>query len=132
MGRGRPKKEIHLTVEEKQQLESITGSRSLPSGLVWRARPVLLSASGMTDLAVAEKIGFNNCVVGFWRKRYIASGIDGLYDEYRPGKPRTIEDDDVASLLQKTLASNPPNGTHWTCRSLAEETGISKSTVQRI
>jgi putative transposase len=132
MGRGRPKKEVHLTDEERGHLQEIAGSRSLPAGLVRRAQIILLSASGLADTAIAEKVGLSNWTVGCWRKRYIAQGVEGLYDEYRPGKPRTIEDEDVALLLQKTLSSKPSNGTHWTCRSLSEETGISKSTVQRI
>ena len=132
MGRGRPKQEVYLTDEDRLQLQAVAGSRSLPAGLVRRARIILLSDSGLTDVAIADKVGMSNWMVGFWRKRYIADGMAGLYDEYRPGKPRTIEDDDVAMLLQKTLNAQPPNGTHWTCRSLAEETGVSKSTVQRI
>ena len=132
MGRGRPKQEVHLTVEEKQQLQSIAGSRSLPYGLVRRAQIILLSSSGLTDIAIAKKVGLSNWMVGCWRKRYIENGIHGLYDEYRSGKPRAIDDDAVASLIQKTLTTKPPNGTHWTCRSLAKETGVSKSTVQRI
>ena len=98
-----PKKEIHLTVEEKQQLEAIAGSRPLAAGLVRRAQIILLSASGLTDTAIAEKISLSNWMVGCWCKGYIESGIDGLYDEYRPGKPRTIEDDYVAGGKTKRI-----------------------------
>jgi putative transposase len=132
MRRGRPKHEVHLTVEETQQLEAIASSRSLPYGLVRRAQIILLSASGLTDTDIAAKVRLSSWMVGCWRKRYLENGIEGLYDEYRSGKPRTIDDEDVASLLRKTLAAQPPNGTHWTCRALADETGVSKSTVQRI
>ena len=57
----------------------------------------------------------------------------GLYDEHRPGRPRTLPDDALMMMLQKTLESRlPEGGTHWTCRAMAEATGVSKSTVQRI
>jgi putative transposase len=56
----------------------------------------------------------------------------GLYDEAKPGAPRTIDDENVSALIQKTLNSKPVEGTHWTCRNIAKQTGLSKSTVQRI
>ena len=56
----------------------------------------------------------------------------GLYDEFRPGAPRTISDDHIAGLIRKTLKSKPTNGTHWTCRSIEKQTGLSRSTVQRV
>jgi putative transposase len=71
-------------------------------------------------------------MVGEWRKRYLRQGIAGLYDEPKPGGPRSIDDDAIACLIRKTLRSKPKNATHWTCRSLAEKTGVSKSTVQRV
>ena len=64
--------------------------------------------------------------------RFIAAGIEGLYDEPRPGRPRTVSDQDIAELLQTALQTQPENATHWSCRALAEETGLSKSTVQRV
>ncbi len=38
----------------------------------------------------------------------------------------------MATLLRKTLKTKPTDGTHWTCRSIAPETKLSKSTVQRV
>jgi putative transposase len=56
----------------------------------------------------------------------------GLYDEARPGRPRTIEDERVATLIQKTLQKKPKNGaTHWSVRDAAAESGISKTSVHR-
>jgi transposase len=55
-----------------------------------------------------------------------------LHDELRPGRPRSISDEEIAQLLQKTINTKPKASTHWTCRDLASESGISKSTVQRI
>ena len=52
----------------------------------------------------------------------------GLYDELRPGRPRPISDDRVAQLVRKTLKTKPKDGTHWSIRQIAVETGLSKST----
>jgi putative transposase len=57
--------------------------------------------------------------------------VAGLHGELRPGRPRSYGDEQVAMLMRKVLRSRPPNATHWTVRSAAQETGISKSTVAR-
>jgi len=58
--------------------------------------------------------------------------VDGLYDEPRPGRPRSISDEQVAELINTTLQTTPEGATHWSCRTLAKQTGVSKSTVQRV
>lgn len=129
---GRPKEPLHLSERQRVELESLARSRSLPHALVRRAQIVLLSAEGLTNKAIGERVGMSNWMVGEWRKRYLLQGTMGLYDEPRPGGPRSIDDDEIATLIRKTLKSKPKAGTHWTCRSLSKETGISKSHVQRI
>ena len=56
----------------------------------------------------------------------------GLHEELRPGRPRSIPDEKVSTLIRRTLRSKPKDGTHWSCRSLAAETRLSRSTVHRI
>jgi hypothetical protein len=51
-----------------------------------------------------------------WRRRFAEHGVEGLHDELRPGRPRTIEDDRIAKLINQTLQSKPKNATHWTTR----------------
>jgi putative transposase len=132
MGTGRPKTPLTLSREERKQLESLVSSRSLPHGLVRRARIVLLAAEGITNKAIADKVGVSAVTVGKWRRRYLQQGIQGLHDELRPGRPRSICDEQVAELIQKTLKSKPEDGTHWTVRSIATQTELSKSSVHRI
>ena len=108
-------------------------SRSLPVGLVRRAEIVLLCANGLDNRTVAERARVNRRTVGKWRERFRTQGLMDLYDERRPGRPHSIEDDELMTLLQRTLETKPPGGgTHWTCRSMADATGVSKSTVQRL
>lgn len=132
MPRGKPAVAVSLNDEQKQQLEAFANSRSLPHALANRARIVLLASEGMQNLEIAEKIGLNRNDVGKWRRRFSQDGIGGLYDGARPGRPRSISDEKIAALITRTLAKEPKNATHWTTRLTAEETGISKSTVQRV
>lgn len=70
--------------------------------------------------------------MGKWRKRFVEHRLAGLYDELRPGRPRTIEDEKIAALLNRTLSRKPVGSTHWSIRQAAHASGISKSTVQRL
>jgi putative transposase len=124
--------ELILADSEREELLAITRSRSTPQALAKRAKLVLMAADGHSNTAIGEKLGWSRPTVGKWRQRYVRQRIQGLYDEPRPGGPRSIEDDEVAALIRKTLKTKPKNGTHWTCRSLAAETRLSKSTVQRV
>ncbi|MBW2035134.1 MAG: IS630 family transposase [Deltaproteobacteria bacterium] len=132
MRTGRPKAPIILSDQEHEQLTSLIRSRSLPYGLVTRARIVLLAAEGATNREIAENIGLSTQSVCKWRKRYIQQGLTGLHDELRPGRPRSISDEEVATLIRKTLNTKPKDGTHWTVRSIAEEAKLSRPTVHRI
>lgn len=129
---GRPLQDITLTPEMEHQLTSMVRSRSLPQGLVRRAQIVLLAAQGMSNSDIAVSLGLSRPTVGLWRKRFIGQGLMGLYEELRSGAPRSIDDEQIATLLRQTLESRPEGATHWSCRSLARKTGLSKSTVQRV
>ena len=67
-----------------------------------------------------------------WCSRYVRHRIGGLYDELATGSSRTVDYQRVAELINKMLHTKPVDGgTHWSTRTLAAETGISKSTVGR-
>lgn len=71
-------------------------------------------------------------MVGKWRSRFAEYRLDGLIDEPRPGKPRTITDGQVEEVIVKTLESTPKDATHWSTRSMAREVGLTQSAVLRI
>jgi putative transposase len=132
MAMGRPKAVLVLRPQQREQLEGLANSRSLPAGLVSRARIILLSASGKTNQQIARQLGLTNATVGKWRRRFLEQDVSGLQDELRPGRPRPISDERVAHLVRKTLDRKPKDGTHWSIRQMARQTRISKSTVHRI
>lgn len=132
MALGRPTQPIVLSDETRKQLLSITRSLSLPHNLVRRAKIILMAAEGSTNKMIAEKLDLAPIVIGMWRRRFLRQGLMGLYDGHRPGGPRSISDERIARLIKKTLDKRPKRDTHWTCRSIAQETRLSKSTVQRV
>ena len=133
MGRGRPLKPLEISSDVRGELQSLADSRTLPAGLVRRAKIILLSADGLNNDAVADQIRLSRSSVGKWRERFRQQGLMGLYDERRPGRPRIHRDEKITGLLRKTLETKPKDGsTHWTCRAISAETKLSKSTVQRV
>src|SRR6266478_4330330 len=129
---GRPKPELILAADEQTQLRSLTASRTLPHALVARAKVVLWSAQGQSNTQIARRVHWRNATVGKWRQRFVEHRLAGLYDELRPGRPRSIEDEQIAALLRRTLSRKPAGGTHWSIRQAAQASGISRSTVHRL
>ena len=82
--------------------------------------------------SVAAELGVHEHTVGKWRRRFLKDRVEGLLDEARPGRPRTIDDDQVAAVIERTLRSTPADATHWSIRSMAGATGFSHTTIRRI
>jgi transposase len=130
--RGRPRQPLSVTDEEREVLVRWSRRPKSPQSIAQRARIVLLAAEGMSNVAVAERVGVNQATVVKWRKRFLAGRLDGLVDEPRPGAPRSISDAEVEAVIVRTLEDTPPDATHWSTRDLANRVGMSPSSVGRI
>ena len=123
---------IELSEEERAELESWARRRSSAQALAQRSRVVLLAAEGLNNSEIAARLGVHRPMVRKWRSRFAEHRLDGLIDEPRPGKPRTISDEQVEEVIVKTLEGTPKNATHWSTRSMAREVGLTQSAVLRI
>ncbi len=132
MAVGRPKARLTVSPSERKRLEAWTRRRKTAQALATRARIVLLCASGMQNIDVAETLGVSNQMVGKWRRRFLDQRIDGLLDETRPGAPRRVSDEEIEQVVVRTLETTPRDATQWSVRSMAKATGISPTTVHRI
>ena len=128
---GRPAKELSVSRENRLQLESIARSQSLPALVVRRAQMVLLMADGESNSEIARRFGVSRPTVTLCRTRFRERGMAGLHNELKPGRPRSTDDEAIATLVNTALQSRPQGKTHWSRRGLAEATGLSKSTVHR-
>ena len=128
----RPKVEIELTPAERSELERLARRTRSNRRLALRAKLILASAAGLSDVAVAAKNHVHNKTVGTWRKRFAVGRLDGLYDEPRVGGPRKITDEQVEAIVVQTLETTPKGRTHWSTRKMAKSAGISSSSVSRI
>src|SRR5213076_627726 len=97
-----------------------------------RCRAILRCADGIASKSVANELGIHEHTVGKWRRRFLKDRIEGLLDEARPGRPRTIDDDQIAAVIERTLRSTPEDSTHWSIRSMATASGYSHTSIRRI
>jgi transposase len=109
---------------------SLIRSSAVRAGLAQRARIVLLAADGVSHTEIAELAGVSRPTVISWRQRYERSGLRGLEDQPRSGRPRQIDHDRIISA---TLRPPPPSlgVTHWSSRLLASRLKVANTTVAR-
>lgn len=131
-GPGHPRIEIEVTDEERAELERLTRRGRTNRHLALRAKLILGCAEGLTDKAVSERHRVNAKTVSQWRRRFAQDRLDGLYDEPRVGRPRSITDEKVEAVVVQTLETKPKARTHWSTRKMASKAGISHSSVGRI
>jgi transposase len=129
---GRPKAELVLAAQEREQLERWTRRAKSTQALALRSRIVLACADGADNKSAAARLGCSAATVGKWRRRFVEHRLDGLVDEVRPGREPSITADQVEDVVVATLESTPKNATHWTRAKMAERSGLSKSSVGRI
>lgn len=123
---------IELSEAERAQLEAWARRRTSAQALAQRSRIVLAAAEGLKNTQIAERLGVDRNMVTRWRSRFAAYRLDGLLDEPRPGRPRTVTDEQVEEVIVKTLETTPKDATHWSTRSMAAEVGLTQSAVHRI
>ena len=117
---------------DRERLSQLVRGRKTPQKLVLRARIVLLASEGFANHAIAKTLATNRSTVLLWRHRFAVGGLDGLNDLPRPGRKRRLSVDVVQRVVQTTLHGKPAAATHWSTRTLAEQMGVSKMTIQRI
>jgi transposase len=131
--RGRPKAPLTLTDDERQTLQRWSRRAKTAQALALRAKIVLACAEGATNKQVAEQLRVWPQTVTKWRGRFVRQRLEGLSDEPRPGRPRTITDEQVEQVITTTLEEPPPRqDTHWSTRSMARQVGLSQTAVTRI
>ena len=122
-----------LADDERQVLEGWARRRKTAQALALRSRIILACADGAGVSAVAAELGISRTTAGKWRSRFLEARLQGLSDEPRPGRPRTVTDEHVEKVIAATLEQEPPDGdTHWSTRSMSRSAGMSQSAVSRI
>jgi transposase len=122
---------IMLTVEEREQLKANVQRGDSAGPLAERSRMILLAADGLSNEAIAARLGVRGVTVGTWRRRFSSKRIAGLCDERRAGRPRVIDDAKIREVVAATLETTD-GSRNWSTRSMAKQMGMSQSAISRI
>ena len=118
---------------QREVLESVARSLSAPHREVIRARALLMAADGLANSTIARALSVSPASVSGWRVRFAEEGLV-KFAQVREGRGRktTIPQDKIDEIVDLTLNYRPAGETHWSCRTMAAATGVSKSTVQQV
>ena len=116
---------IVLSEDDCRELERLQRSPSLPAGVMRRARVMLLLAQEVSGVEIARLTGYTVVQVSRLRRRFAETGMAGLQDQPRSGRPPTVTARKTARIVALTLKPPPPGVTHWSTRDLAETGGVS-------
>ena len=116
-------KPIKLTVEEKEALERLVRSSTAEQRLVFRARVILLAATGRLSKAVASEMRCQEATVGKWRRRFLHGRLEGLKDAPRSGNPGIYSAETEQRILTMLDAPVPEGYARWNGSLLAKALG---------
>ncbi len=124
---------FQLSPSEQEQIQQWVAAHGTPQQVALRCRIVLAAAEGRSDVAIAEQLEVNRKTVILWRKRFSEQRLDALW-EVATGRGRkpTYDIDKIAAIVDATLETKPEGMTHWSCRTMAKDQGVSKSTINAI
>ena len=128
----RPAEYIDVPPTDRTALRKWLRSTSIRKGLADRARILLLSARKVAVTDIAATVGMSANSVYKWRHRYLAHGVDGLYDRPRPGQPRKLTPAVAEKILRLTVERIPREATHWSLRLMAKHAGVTQHQVREV
>ena len=127
------KLQVKLNAEDKDLMEKLLSTGHLKQKYAQRLQTILLRARNKGTNEIADFLGLHPCTVSLYINRYNTSGINSLLQD----KTRKPGNEPISQEIKNkviTLACNekPKNETHWSCRTLAQRTGISHTSVSSI
>jgi transposase len=122
-----------VSEDQQKQIEQWLAALGTPQQVALRSRIVLAAGLGRSEADIAREMNVNRKTVRLWRERFVAKGLPGLW-EIAPGRGRKAiySPEQIKAVIDATLQSKPKGMTHWSCRLMATNQGISKSTVSNL
>jgi transposase len=129
----RPTHVLLVSEDQRKQILQWVTALGTPQQVALRGRVVLAAGDGKSEAAIAADLKVDRKTVRLWRERFVAKGLPGLW-EIAPGRGRkaTYNAERIKAVIDATLQTKPKGMTHWSCRLMAADQGISKSTVSTL
>jgi transposase len=124
---------IALRQADRLELQRWVAAHGTPQQVAQRCHIILSAAQGQQDKTIAAGLQINFKTVALWRARFRSEGTDCLW-EVAAGRGRKPQysDEKIKAIINATLQTRPAGATHWSCRTLAEQQGVSKDTINRV
>ena len=127
----RPVRGLAITAAQREALQRLAQRPTATQRAVRRAQIILHRAAGLSQAETARRVGVNRPVVALWERRFREAGLAGLADAQGRGRKPSVALATKAAIVRR--ATQPPPGrARWSVRSMAQATGVSKATVQRL
>src|SRR6202795_3635490 len=124
---------VLVTDQEREELQQMTQSRTLPAGDVMRSRMILLLSDGVAYQKIQDLLDTTAPTIARWKRRFLKHRVAGLIEELHPGQPPSVRTPKLQAKVLAAIKEGPKDGsTHWSCRKLASKLHVSKDTIQRI
>jgi transposase len=124
-----------LSLEESQvhQLTLLARAGTTTQRVARRCRVILLAYKGTSNNAIAQQLGLSRPTVNATRAAFVRGGIEAIQRDPQRKRSRRVLNKELEQLiLDTTLKTKPPDGTHWSVRGMAQRLGVSRMLVQRV
>ena len=124
---------IELTSDIERQLQALSNLESAGRWTQRRASAILLAAQGWQNKDIALEVQLDKGQVGFWRRRFIAGGVEALKKApARLPRPLSLAAKSESLILSATFNERPTSATQWSTRTLATHLGLKAATIERV
>lgn len=124
---------LDVSEDQRKQIEQWLAALGTPQQVALRGRIILAAGHGKSEAAIAAEMNVNRKTVRLWSERFVAQGLPGLWEVAAGrGRKATYTAEQIKEVIDATLQSKPKGMTHWSCRLMAANQGMSKSTVSNL
>ena len=128
-----PAASISLQESQIQQLRMLARAGTTTQRVARRCRVILLAHAGTSNSAIAQQLGLSRPTVNATRAAFLRGGVEALLrDPKRKRSRRVLSQELEQQILDTTLKTKPPDGTHWSVRGMAQRLGVARMLVQRV
>jgi len=128
-----PAAPVALSPSQQQVLESLARAGTTPQLLARKCKVILLASAGVPNNAIAQQTGLSRPTVIAARSSFGRGGVDAIRQRQKRKRSRRVLTPELEQrILDTTLKTRPPDATHWSVRTLAQQLGVTRTLVHGV